>query len=352
MHFNYLTGMPLVGILTLGLTPLLAVAPAYSQDFEIKYDTIQGVYENKELGLSLRLPESMTGFVYQYEHGGEKGLTIQIHPESDPLVPCCPAIETSSVVFQLHSDTLDYMSSPDLMSGDIYATFQGYNATLSVETLGGNQVLASTGSSNNDREGLDYVRHLGKSYLMTNGERFLKFGLWATEEKYQEYLDEFEESAKSLSLENVQPVDLHSLFSPYVFREIELELAEGIISPEIITPSVVDSLDIDEESKMLSINVTEPNGNSFVILNSGDVLAGPHTVLVDGEPAESTLLSNGKDEYLFVFYEQPGNHQITITGMAIVPEFGAFAALLAASGIVGVIAMTKYLQNHSRKDYS
>lgn len=337
--------MPLAGILTLGLAPLLVVTHAQGQEFEIKYETIQGAYENKELGFSFKLPDSMVGYAYHYEHGGEKGLTIQIHPESDPDMPCCPAIDTSPVVFQLHSDTLDYMSSPDLMSGDIYATIQGYNATLSVETLGDNQVLASTGSSNNDRGGLDYVRHLGKSYLMTNGERFLKFGLWATEEKYQEYLDEFEESARSLSLEDVQPVDLHSLFSPYAFREIELELSGGTIGPEIITPSVIDSLDIDEDSKMLSINVTEPNGNSFIILNSGDVLAGPHSVLVDGEPAESTVLSNGKDEFLLVFYQQPGDHQVMITGTAIVPEFGAFAVLLAASGIVGVIAMTKYMQN-------
>jgi flagellar hook assembly protein FlgD len=203
--------------------------------------------------------------------------------------------------------------------------------------------------SNNDLAGLENVKHLGKFYLMNNDERFLSYGIWATEENYQLYLDEFEESAKSLSIENSKPVDLHSLFSRYTYPDIEVQLTEGSVRPEIVTPSIINSVAIDENSKTISMNVTEPNGNSFLVLNSGDLIAGPHSVILDGESVEGTTLSNESGEYLMVFYDQPGNHQVTITGTAVIPEFGSLAVLITAAAIAGAVPITKYLQRHSRR---
>lgn len=341
-----------ISILTTGsIADFVTANPAYAQgNGELEYEMVQGSYENRELGFSLVLPDSMDGFVYEYEYAGTKGLTMQIHPEFDSSsAPCCPAIETSPVVFLLRSDSLDMLLSPDSLSGDIYAAFQGYNMRMSIEELGDNQVLAATMYSNNDRVGLDYIKHVGKFYLMNNEERFLSYGLWATEENYQKYLDEFEESAKSLSIENAKSVDLHSLFSRYAYSDIELPLNEGPVRPEIITPSIIDFVAVDEDSNTISMNVTEPTGNSFLILNSGNLIIGPHSITLDGEPIESTTLRNENGEYLIVFYDQVGNHQVAITGTAIVPEFGSIATLLTAAGIVGAVAMTKYLRRQNRK---
>ena len=97
----------------------------------------------------------------------------------------------------------------------------------------------------------------------------------------------------------------------------------------------------------ITMNVTEPTGNSFLILNSGDLITGPHSITLDGEPIEGVSLSNENGEYLIVFYEQPGNHEVVVCGTAIIPEFGPVAAVLMAAGIVGTVTMTKYMRRQS-----
>ena len=346
MLFQYLVVVLVVGVLACSACVGIFTNSyrAFAQDIEgTQYQVVEGTYSNKEVGLRLGLPDSLKGFVYEIEHGKTKGLTIQIHPEVDVNpATCCPSIDSSPAVFLLTSDSLDMLSSPDPLSGDLYAAFQGYNMRLSIERVGDNQVLVATINSDNSRTGLDNVSHLGKFYLLNNDERFVTYGLWATKEKYQKYLSQFEESAKSLSIENAKPVDLRSLFSRYAYQNIEgLPSTESKIHPQIVTPSIINSVTLDKDANTIAMNFTESNGNSFLILNSGDLVKGPHHIMLDGKTVESTTLRNEDSEYLVIFYNQTGDHQLTVTGTEVIPEFDSIVIMISAVGIFGVFFVTK-----------
>lgn len=320
---------------------------AYAQTSEeLGYKMVEGTFEDKELGFSMALPDSMEGFVYEYDSGGQKALTLQVHPEFDSSSTfCCPNVDPSPAVFLLQSEPLDMARTPAQLPGDMYAAIQGYNMRMSIEKLGDMQVLTATLHSDNDRYGIDYDS-MGKFYFMNSGERYLSYGLWTSEENYPKYLEAFEESAKSIIFKDAQPVDLHSIFHLYAYPGIEVMQADGsVLYPEIITPSIIESVAIDEDSNTMRVDINEPSGNSFLILNSGDLLSGPHNITFDGEPVESTTLSNENGEYLVVFYDNSGSHQVEITGTAVIPEFGPITAMLMAAGI-GIVTVTRYMHRH------
>ncbi|WP_415280881.1 hypothetical protein [Candidatus Nitrososphaera sp. FF02] len=316
---------------------------AYAQTSEeLGYRMVEGTFEDKELGFSMALPDSMEAFVYEYDSGGQKALTLQIHPEFDSSSTfCCPNVDPSPVVFLLQSEPLEMVRTPAQLPGDMYAAIQGYNMRMSIEELNDMEVLTVTMHSDNDRYGIDYD-NVGKFYFMNSGERYLSYGLWASEENYPKYLEAFEESARSIVFDNVQPVNLQLMFQQYAYPGIEVQTDGSVLYPEIITPSIIESVGIDEGSNTLQIDIDEPYGNSFLILNSGALLAGPHVITFDGEPVESTTLSNENGEYLMVFYDDSGRHQVEISGTAVIPEFGPIAAMLMAAGI-GIVTVTRYM---------
>jgi hypothetical protein len=349
INVRYLFTVAIMGGSCISLTGTIDHYHVYAQNeeptaepFETEYTRAEGYFEDKGLGFGLTLPDSMKGFVHEFDtHNGSKALTLQIHPESNSTEASdLPAIETTPAALLLESGPLSMVTTPVPITGDLYAAIQGYNMRMSIEELNNTQVLVATlDSERSDLPGYDTVKRVAKFYFMNSDERYISYGLWASEENYQKYLDEFEESAQSLVMRNAKPVDLQPLFSHYV-SDMEIKLNDGsTLHPEIITPSILESIAIDEETNTVRINITEPNANSFLILNSGGLLAGPHSLTIDGEPNEVVTLSNANGEYLVAYYDGSGKHTVTITGTAVVPEFptavlgAAFAALLGTAAV-------------------
>lgn len=130
-------------------------------------------------------------------------------------------------------------------------------------------------------------------------------------------------------------MDLDPLFQQYSVPISDIMLEDGsTIHPEIVTPSIVESAVVDEDSSTLKIRIDEPSGNSFLILNSGDFLAGPHSITMDGNPVESQTISNENGEYLVIFYDKIGVHELGISGSAVIPEFGFSAVLLVMTAAI------------------
>ncbi len=216
---------------------------------------------------------------------------------------------------------------------------------LKMDHLDSKEVLVATlMSERDDIPGYDLVKRVGKFYLINNDERFISYGLWASEENYQKYINEFEASARSIVLDNPKPVNLRSIFHQYSIQDMVVELEDGtVLRPEIITPSIVESVAVNEESKTFKIKVNEPSNDSFLMINSRDLLADPHTVTLDGKPIESMVLSNESGEYLIAFYDQAGNHEVAITGTAVIPEFpySVLISAIAISAVIGCFAIVR-----------
>lgn len=322
-----------VGILLLTAsdfgTKILQVFAAMDEPamlFEQEYKIVEGYYNNEELGFNVTFPDAMKGFLTEID---ENSIVIQIHPESDSI-SCCPSIDITPAAILLDSAPLNTLSSPVPFTGDLYAAFQGYNMKVRIDRLGDTEVLVATAwSEREDIPDQGPIKRVGKFYFINNDERHISYGLWASEENYQKYLNEFEASAKSISLVNAKAVNLQSIFPQYYVQDAEVELKDGIVlHPEVITPSIVESIAVDEDSNTLKISINEPNGNSFLILNSRELLVGPHSITFDGKPIESVVLSNESGEYLITFYNQTGDHEVAIIGTAVIPEFDSIIEIM------------------------
>ena len=334
-----------------GETPAAPDEP--SIEFEPEYELVEGNYTNQELGFSFTLPAGIEGFLTETDEVADKYITIQIHPEFDSTqASCCPSIDTSPVVMLLESGPLNesLLSTPVPFTGDIYAAFQGYNMRMEIVHIGeSTEVLVS--GLRSDRNDLpsspeEPVTRVGKFYYMNTDNRFFSYGLWASQGNYQKYIGEFEASADSISVNDVKAVNLDKLFDHYSTQESDVELQDGsIVHTEVISSSVVESLEIDENSSTINITINETSDIGFLIMNTSNVIARPHVITIDGgQQIESTTLSNERGEYVLAYYyNKEGSHELVIRGSAVLSEFSSLVAVLLAStsALIGMIIVAR-----------
>ena len=85
---------------------------------------------------------------------------------------------------------------------------------VKIDKIGKYQVLSSTLSFDKEDLGFpDAGKIIGKSYFFNTGDRYISYGIFASEEHYDKYIKEFEKSVKSISIENSTSIDLDELFA-------------------------------------------------------------------------------------------------------------------------------------------
>ena len=307
---------------------------------------ISGSYTNEEFGFSVTLPDNLGGFLTEIDnpHTG-KIVNIQIHPEMEPEEICCPAVDASPIVMLLDSHPKNMLATPVPFTGDMYAAIQGYDMNMSMDTLGDLQVLTSTLEYEREYRGFpEPIKRVGKFYYVDAGDRYLSYGLLATNENYKKYINEFEESVKSLVVannDNAMAVNLSEVFD--YPRQMQLTLKDGtVINSRVITPSDISYVTLDQKSNSLHIGIDEPNSyRSFLLTNIGEVLDEPYIVMFDDVPVDSQILENESGKYMMIYYEdKKGPHEISITGSRVVPEFGTIAVMILAVAIISIIAVS------------
>jgi hypothetical protein len=316
-----------------------------------QYNVTQGKYVNDELGFEITLPDQMTGFITEYySDDGNKSIGMQIHPEFNSTDPsqCCPTIDLAPAVFMFDDLPNSASSTPIPFTGDLYAAFQGYNMRMTLSELNGTEVLVSTVSYDERNIAQDSdipAKRVGKFYLMNSGDRFLSYGLLASEKDYAKYIDKLESSAKTISIEDAKPLDLDKIFYQYSTQGLKIERMDGsVLNPQITSSSIVESITANETANALKIHLNQTSDNDFLIMNMRNLLASPHHVVTSGgnQIESMTLKSSDGDEYLVAFYNGTSSgNDIIVLGSAIMPEFEPVALLVvaAAATIIGVFAV-------------
>jgi hypothetical protein len=320
-------------------------------EFVPDYEIVEGNYVNEELGFSFTLPAEMNGYLTDSNSGMYFGsdsrfVGIQIHTEFNSTDPshCCPAIDTAPAVFLFESGSLENLNSPVPLTGDLFAAIQGYGMRLNLDENdnGIKSVLAAT---------LRYDRgegeRVGKFYLANTDEMFVSYGILGSQEGYARYLDEFEKSAQSLTLQNITTVALDSIFDNYVVETANVTLADGsTLTPLVAASGVVDDIRVNEDSKSFSFQINEVLDNGFFILQSNQILEGPLTATVDGQSAEdSDDLSTDNAHYLVLYYDGQGSHKLAVTGTRVVPEFPSILIIIALA-LAMVASMISFRLNN------
>ncbi len=116
------------------------------------------------------------------------------------------------------------------------------------------------------------------------------------------------------------------------------------IDVSVTSSSTISAFNINEESKTLSFR-TSGTGTETVIA-VGAVLEGPYTVMVDGQATEAEESQEDGVSTLTVPHSS-GDHEVTVTGSQVVPEFpvAMIGVIAVVIGVVAVVGRTKVFRS-------
>lgn len=119
--------------------------------------------------------------------------------------------------------------------------------------------------------------------------------------------------------------------------DMPVMVAGESVNVAVQSASTISAFELDEATKTLSFSAD--GTGDMTVVSVGSVLEGPYTVMVDGQATtdfEESTDDQGTKTITTTHGE--GAHEITITGMQVVPEFPV--AMLAV--LAGVIAATTF----------
>lgn len=101
---------------------------------------------------------------------------------------------------------------------------------------------------------------------------------------------------------------------------------------------------IDPDSKTLTLNIAgEIVGEDkwLVIMLPEKVISFPHKILVDGIHETDAVLLNEEENINTLYIPlKPGSKEISMSGVAVIPEFGSIVSLILVISIISIIIFT------------
>jgi hypothetical protein len=135
-----------------------------------------------------------------------------------------------------------------------------------------------------------------------------------------------------------QPAKLES-------RNVPVSVGGKNVDVLLESSSSITKFGLDEETKKISFTADGDNAGT-TNLSLGNVLKGPFVVMVDGEVTQD-FTTDEQGQTLEMTYSS-GNHEISISGTQVVPEFplGVVAVIATLIGIVAILGRTKLFSNY------
>lgn len=171
-----------------------------------------------------------------------------------------------------------------------------------------------------------------KSLLVETTAGLVMAAYISPEATYEDSMAEFNEALRSFKIFNAADSSLQSLNSSYY----DINAANTAVTLEVLSSSSVAGFALDEGNRQVLLLVEERgSAPGVVIVPAGIVLEGPYSVSVDGEAVDvdepGVLLRSEPtgDQMIKVGYP-PGQHEVSITGVRVVPEFSMLTAVAAS----------------------
>ena len=183
-----------------------------------------------------------------------------------------------------------------------------------------------------------------KMYVLLTEENSVEIFYAATDNDYETNIAKFEESFKTLKIENTIDISDPSAIAAFTNETLTKQtvMVEG--NPydiDILSNSIITDFTFSEESKAVSFKVegkegTEDGPTVYV----DKVLEGPYTVTIDGKPMEEWMVIEDKttDQTSLGLSYAEGVHDITVIGTQVVPEYPIFALVIFAAAVSLIFA--------------
>lgn len=179
------------------------------------------------------------------------------------------------------------------------------------------------------------MRMKGLFLSQEEGESLRGIGItfMASETRYEQYINDFNNSLKTLKVSNLKSISLPTITN----KEETVIVDDTPVNIQISSSSKINDFKFDNEDKSISLVVEgEDNTIGMTDIYLGNLLKGPYTVMVNEVPAEYISII-GKDgiEGIRIIYTH-STKEIKIVGTEVVPEFPItilpiLATILAAS---------------------
>ena len=281
--------------------------------FEIVADVvtedIRGRYVNSDLGLQIDFPEGWAG--------------NEINIDIATVVTVSPNITKPTSEEDFVFMGVAFMDLLELFSGE-FSTPADCDTPPSAAIIKINDMkVIEYGVSECISQGITFDE---KTYFLATEEKGIAVSYDVSSENvYESYLEEFEESLKTLKVENT--IDLSDPSNAPLFGKIlskEKVMVEGkSYDIEIVSNLDVSEFVFSEENKEISLKVEGKEGSeSSTQLYIGKVLEGPYTVTMDGNPMDDVMVVDDKttgETSVDLTYAE-GLHDITIRGTNLVSK--------------------------------
>ena len=178
----------------------------------------------------------------------------------------------------------------------------------------------------------------------------------APELEFDSSVSKFDSSVSTLNILNVEDVEVQPEVTPekapdtpeepakLESRNIPVSVEGKNVDVLVESSSSITKFGLDEESKKISFTAEgDKEGTTHLFL--GNVLKGPFVVMMDGEETQD-FTTDEQGNILEITYSS-GNHEFSISGTQVVPEFPVVVVglITAVVGMVAIIGRTKIFRN-------
>lgn len=301
------------------LLPVAAIS-AYAQDAP---QQISGTYKNEAAGVEITFPSGWSGFAVSQT---PETTLVATSPgglsESDP--------ETMKTIDLLVTDKASRdVNDPSSLTQDVSDCDEPLIASKTVAGVQGTEITVECPSTDQKFRmvAVETESDIVAVMYMTPASEF------------DSNLAAFDSAVSSLKVQGA----IGTTGAPNTPSEQPTSTTQSVmvagaaIQLAVMSSSTISNFALNEESKMVSFK-TDGSGTETAV-TIGKVLNGPYTVMVDGQETNDYKESTGSDGTKTITTSHgTGQHDVTITGTQVVPEF-PLAMLGALTAVVGAVAV-------------
>ena len=326
------------------LMPVLGVNAQSEPEEPLK--KVEGLYVNPDAGIEVELPKDWSGFEMSLAFGSMETIMVAaaqggIDPDAlMDLMPEKPMMMLAILSMPVTEEMESTDNPPQLSQEGMDCTPASFR-TVKVSDVDSLEAIIECTSNVDGKE----VHAKGKTFFM-NQESAEKTGsvtimFAAPSDMYDATVNEFDESLKTLKVENASAFKL-----PMDDVSESFSVGDSGIDVRAESSSEISNLSFSEMDKSISFEVSGEHGTiGITVAYAGSIIKEPYVVTIDDKPANFEVVTDDKSGVSGVklVYVQSGDvHNVTVAGSEVIPEFPVVAIALMGVMVAMTIAVSRF----------